>query len=55
MHQRWFRLDIRKILFSERVVRYWLRLPLDLVESPSLVVFKKKVDVTQNDMVIGMC
>ena len=46
-------LDIRTNFFSQRAVKYWNRLPREVVGSLSLEVFKKRVHMALRDVVSG--
>ncbi|KFW10457.1 hypothetical protein N327_09563, partial [Fulmarus glacialis] len=46
-----FRLDIRKKFFTIRVVRHWDRLPREVVDAPSLEVFKARLDGALSSLV----
>ena len=46
-----FRLDIRRNLFTQRVVMHWNRLPKEVVDAPSLEAFKARLDVALGSLV----
>ncbi|KFP08546.1 hypothetical protein N300_13624, partial [Calypte anna] len=46
-----FRLDIRKNFFTKRVIKHWNGLPREVVDSPSLEIFKKRLDAALSAIV----
>lgn len=51
LHERRFRLGVRNNFFMKRAAGLWNRLHEKVVESPSLEVFKRCVDVAPRDVV----
>ena len=46
-----FKLDIRRKLFTQRMVTRWNRLAREVVDAPSLETFQARLDVAQGCLV----
>lgn len=47
-----FRIDIRRLFFMIRVVKYWNMLPREAVDAPSLEIFKVRLDVAMSNLIL---
>ncbi|KFV84363.1 hypothetical protein N308_15978, partial [Struthio camelus australis] len=45
LNHRQFHLNVRRNFLTGRVTEHWNRLPREAVESPSLEIFKTRLDV----------
>ncbi|KFV88449.1 hypothetical protein N308_06432, partial [Struthio camelus australis] len=50
LNHRQFHLNLRKNFFTVRVTEHWNRLPRETEESPSLEIFKTRLDVILGNM-----
>ena len=50
LQHRRFPLNIRKHFFTVRVTEHWHRLPREVVESPSLEIFKSHLDMVLGNL-----
>jgi len=46
-----FRLNIRKVFFTMRVLKHWNSLPREVVEAPSLETFKARLGRALSNLV----
>ncbi|KFV77643.1 hypothetical protein N308_11049, partial [Struthio camelus australis] len=50
LNHRQFHLNLRRNFFCVRVTEPWIRLPREVVESPSLEIFKTRLDAILGNM-----